>query len=52
MRVAALDTRPLLPLPLEWLMLILTSVALLVVGRAAWMSTEHRLRVLGTLGQH
>jgi ABC-2 type transport system permease protein len=52
MRVAALDTWPLLPLPLEWLMLILTSVALLVVGRAAWMSTEHRLRVLGTLGQH
>jgi ABC-2 type transport system permease protein len=52
MRVAALDTRPLLPLPLEWLMLIVTSVALLVVGRAAWLSTEHRLRVLGTLGQH
>jgi ABC-2 type transport system permease protein len=52
MRVAALDTRPLLPLPLEWLMLVLTSVALLIVGRAAWLSTEHRLRVLGTLGQH
>jgi ABC-2 type transport system permease protein len=52
MRVAALDTRPLLPLPLEWLMLTATSVVLLVVGRAAWLSTEHRLRVLGTLGQH
>jgi len=52
MRVAALDTRPLLPLPLEWLMLVLTSVALLIVGRAAWLSTEHRLRVRGTLGQH
>lgn len=52
MRVAALDTRPLMPLPLEWLMLIITSVTLLVIGRAAWMSTEHRLRVLGTLGQH
>jgi ABC-2 type transport system permease protein len=52
MRVAALDTRPLLPLLLEWLMLIATSGALLVVGRAAWLSTEHRLRVLGTLGQH
>ena len=52
MRVAALGTRPLLPLPLEWLMLAVTSVALLVVGRWAWLSTEHRLRVRGTLGQH
>ena len=52
MRVAALDTRPLLPLPLEWLMLAATSVALLVVGRWAWLSTEHRLRIKGTLGQH
>ena len=52
MRVAALDTRPLLPLPVEWLMLALTSVALLTVGRWAWLSTEHRLRVKGTLGQH
>ncbi len=52
MRVAALDTRPLLPLPLEWLMLFMTSIGLLVVGRWAWLSTEHRLRVKGTLGQH
>jgi ABC-2 type transport system permease protein len=52
MRVAALDTRPLLPLPLEWLMLVMTSIGLLVVGRWAWLSTEHRLRVKGTLGQH
>jgi ABC-2 type transport system permease protein len=52
MRVAALGTRPLLPLPIEWLMLVVTSVALLVVGRAAWLRTEHRLRVQGTLGQH
>jgi ABC-2 type transport system permease protein len=52
MRVSALGTRPLLPLAIEWLMLALTSVALLVIGRAAWLSTEHRLRVLGTLGQH
>jgi hypothetical protein len=29
-----------------------TSVALVVVGRLAWLSTEHRMRVLGTLGQH
>ena len=52
MRVAALDTPPLLPLPVEWLMLALTSVALLLVGRATWLRTEHRLRVRGTLGQH
>ncbi|HSJ00470.1 MAG TPA: ABC transporter permease [Patescibacteria group bacterium] len=52
MRVAALDTRPLLPLPIEWLMLGATSAALLVIGRATWLRTEHRLRVRGTLGQH
>jgi ABC-2 type transport system permease protein len=52
MRVAALDTPPLLPLPLEWLMLGLTSVGLLALGRWAWLATEHRLRIRGTLGQH
>jgi ABC-2 type transport system permease protein len=52
MRVAALDTPPLLPLTLEWLMLAVTSVALLLIGRAVWLRTEHRLRVRGTLGQH
>lgn len=52
MRVAALDTPPLLPLPVEWLMLALTSAGLLLVGRWAWLRTERRLRVLGTLGQH
>lgn len=52
MRVAALDTPPLLPLALEWLMLAVTSVALLAIGRATWLRTEHRLRVRGTLGQH
>ena len=52
MRVAALDTPPLLPLAVEWVMLAVTSVALLLVGRATWLRTEHRLRVRGTLGQH
>jgi len=52
MRVAALDTRPLLPLPIEWLMLVVTSVGILLLGRWAWLRTEHRLRRLGTLGQH
>lgn len=51
-RVSALGTRPLLPAPVEWGALILTSVALLLVGRRAWLATERRLRVEGTLGQH
>jgi len=52
MRVTALGTRPLVPVPVEWLLLALTSVILLVVGRWAWLRTERRLRVLGALGQH
>ncbi len=52
MRVTALGTRPLLPLALEWLMLAVTSICLLLVGRWAWLRTEHRMRVQGTLGQH
>ncbi len=51
-RVSALGTTPLLPAPLEWTMLVLTSMALLLLGRSAWLATEHRMRVLGTLGQH
>ena len=51
-RVSALGTTPLLPAPVEWTMLVLTSVALLLLGRRAWLATEHRMRVLGTLGQH
>ena len=52
MRAAALDTRPLLAPALEWALLGVTSIALLVVGRAIWLRTEHRLRIRGTLGQH
>jgi len=51
-RVAALGTRPLLPAAVEWAMLALTSVALLLIGRRAWLATEHRMRIRGTLGQH
>ena len=51
-RGSALGTRPLLPPPAEWTLLGLTSLALLVVGRWAWLATEHRLRMRGTLGQH
>lgn len=52
MRVAAIDTRPLLPAAVEWLMLAITSAGLLAAGRWAWLATEHRLRIRGTLGQH
>jgi ABC-2 type transport system permease protein len=52
MRVSALGTRPLLPLALEWTLLVVTSAALLVVGRWTWLRTEARLRRLGTLAQH
>jgi ABC-2 type transport system permease protein len=52
MRAAALGTRPLLAPAAEWVLLGTTSVALLLLGRWAWLATEHRLRVRGTLGQH
>jgi ABC-2 type transport system permease protein len=52
MRVSALGTRPLVPVPMEWLLLVVTSVSLVAIGRWAWLRTEHRLRVLGALGQH
>jgi ABC-2 type transport system permease protein len=51
-RVSALGTRPLLPAAVEWVMLVVTSVAFLLVGRRAWLATEHLMRVRGTLGQH
>ncbi len=52
MRVTALGTRPLVPVPMEWLLLALTSVSLLAIGRWAWLRTELRLGMLGALGQH
>ncbi|HSK94639.1 MAG TPA: ABC transporter permease [Candidatus Angelobacter sp.] len=52
MRASALGTRTLLDPTLEWVLLGVTSVALLAIGRWAWLATEHRLRVRGTLGQH
>lgn len=51
-RVSALGTRPLLPAPVEWAALVATSLAFVAVGRWAWLATEHRMRVRGTLGQH
>ena len=52
MRVHGLGTPPLLPLAFEWLALAATSSGLVVVGRLAWLRTERRLRIRGTLGQH
>jgi ABC-2 type transport system permease protein len=51
-RVSALGTTPLLPAPVEWVMLVATSVGFVLVGRYAWLATERRMRVRGTLGQH
>ncbi len=51
-RVSALGTRPLLPTAVEWAALAVSSVALVLIGRRAWLATEHRMRVLGTTGQH
>ncbi|MDQ2689511.1 MAG: ABC transporter permease [Chloroflexota bacterium] len=51
-RVAGLGTRPLLPIPVEWILMAVTSVALLVVGRWAWLRTERRMRIQGTTAQH
>lgn len=51
-RANALGTTPLLPIPLEWALLVVTSVVLVVIGRRVWLATERRLRVRGTVGQH
>ena len=51
-RVSALGTRPLLPAAVEWTLLAVTSIGFVVVGRAAWLGTERRMRVKGVLGQH
>ena len=51
-RASALGTPPLLPPALEWAALIVTSIAFVVVGRWAWLATERRMRVHGTLSQH
>jgi ABC-2 type transport system permease protein len=52
MRVSALGTTPLMPVPVEWALLVATSVGFLAVGCWAWLATERRVRVLGTLAQH
>ncbi len=51
-RVSALGTPPLLPPVVEWVALAITSIAFVVIGRWAWLATERRMRVHGTLSQH
>lgn len=51
-RVSALGTPPLLPAPLAWTALAVTSIGIVWIGRWAWLATEHRLRVQGSLAQH
>lgn len=52
LRHYALGTRPLLAPVLEWLALAGFAVVTVVIGRAVFLRTEHRMRVLGTTGQH
>jgi ABC-2 type transport system permease protein len=52
LRYYALGTIPLLPPPAQWLALVVLAVVYIVVGRWVFLRTEHRMRVLGTTGQH
>lgn len=52
LRHYALGTRPLLDPALEWLALAGFAAVAVVLGRAIFLRTEHRMRVLGTTGQH
>lgn len=52
LRVYALGTRPLLAPLIEWVLLVVLAVVMVVLGRAVFLRTEHRMRVRGTLGQH
>ena len=52
LRYYALGTTPLLPPPVMWLALIVLAPVTILVGRWIFLRTEHRMRVLGTTGQH
>lgn len=52
LRIHALGTRPILAEPLEWVLLVATALLALWIGVRAFQRAEHRMRVLGTLGQH
>jgi ABC-2 type transport system permease protein len=51
-RVQGIGTRPLLPLPLEWVALAGLAILITLVGLWVFGRTEHHMRIKGTLGQH
>lgn len=52
LRYYALGTRPLLPPGVEWAVLAVFPVVTVALGLRLFLRTEHRMRVLGTTGQH
>lgn len=52
LRHYSLGTRPLIEPALEWLALAGFAIVMVVLGRAVFLRTEHRMRVMGTTGQH
>ena len=52
LRYYALGTRPLLAPGLEWAALVAFAGITVVLGLRLFLRTEHRMRVLGTTGQH
>jgi ABC-2 type transport system permease protein len=52
LRYYALGTRPLLPPGVEWAVLAVFPVLTVALGLRLFLRTEHRMRVLGTTGQH
>lgn len=52
LRVATLGTRPIAPIAVEWLALVVLTIVTFVLGRWSFDRTERRLRRRGTLGQH
>ena len=52
LRVTALGTIPIAPVPLLWLGLLVTSLLSIWIGVVAFRATERRLRVTGDLSQH
>jgi ABC-2 type transport system permease protein len=52
LRHYALGTRPLVAPELEWLALVVFAVVTVIIGRAVFLRTEHRMRIRGTTGQH
>jgi ABC-2 type transport system permease protein len=52
LRFYALGTRPLVAPALEWAALVVFAGVTVLLGLRLFLRTEHRMRVLGTTGQH